>query len=242
MQIKGIKTSVFEEGDSLIDFINEHIPMFCDGDVLTVTSKIVALSERRVADKSEMKTIIAKESYQTIETPWAILTLADDGWGINAGIDESNADQSIILLPKNPFKTAKMLCDKIKNQHKLKKFGVIITDTRSTPLRIGTIGRAIAYAGFKPLKDYIGEKDLYGRKSRVTQSNHVDALAAVAVCVMGEGDEQIPLVHISSAPVSFTKKPLSKKDTQLFLLPENDIFSYIFKSSKSESCKSQKDK
>lgn len=114
----------------------------------------------------------------------------------------------------------------------IKNLGVIISDTRSAPLRIGTVGRAIGCAGFLPTKSYVGKEDLFGRKSRVTVSNIADALATSAVFMMGEGDEQTPLVIIKDAPVSFTNKPLNEKDKELNLSPEHDIFSYIYKQNK----------
>nr|MDQ3015055.1 coenzyme F420-0:L-glutamate ligase [bacterium] len=150
----------------------------------------------------------------------------NDGWGINAGIDESNAKNKLILLPQDSFKTAEVLCENFKKHFSLKKLGVLITDTRSMPLRIGTVGKALGYAGFEPLKSYIGKKDLFGRKSRVTQSNVADALAASAVLVMGEGNEQTPMVVIKDAPVIFS----NKKGGSLALPPEGDIFGNVFRS------------
>ncbi len=111
----------------------------------------------------------------------------------------------------------------------VKNLGVIISDTRSVPLRIGTAGRAIGVAGFLPIKSYIDKEDLFGRKSRVTISNLADALATSAVLMMGEGNEQTPLAVIKNAPVSFINKPLNEKDKDLNLPPEQDIFAYVYK-------------
>lgn len=228
MHISAIKTSLFRQGDSLEDFINLHIPILQNGDIIAVTSKICALAENRIRNRNTLHTHIIQESQEVIETPWAILTRTTHGWCINAGIDTSNADTCIILLPKNPFKTAEKLRQKLMKQHTLTKLGVIITDTRSTPLRVGTLGKAIGYAGFKPIQSYIGKKDLFGRKSRVTESNVVDALAGIVVYSMGEGNEQTPLALIHDSPVIFTTKPLTQKEMKLFLLPENDIFSFVY--------------
>lgn len=94
------------------------------------------------------------------------------------------------------------------------------------------MGRAIGVAGFLPIKSYVGKEDLYGRESRVTTSNIADALASSAVLVMGEGSEQTPLAQIKNAPVTFTKEVLSDEDKKLHLLPEEDIFSYIYQEEK----------
>ena len=234
MHVIGIKTPIFLENNSLADFIKKHVFGLQSGDILVVTSKIVALSEGRTGKIEEKNKLIFKESKKVIETPWAFLTLNDEGWGINAGIDESNAEKKLIMLPKNSFETAKNLQKIIKKHYSLKKFGVLITDTRSVSLRVGTVGRALGFAGFEPIKSYIGKKDLFGRKSRVTKSNHADGLAAAAVLVMGEGNEQIPFVIIKNAPVKFTARTISKKSRKLALEPEKDIFSNIFTSNENQ--------
>ena len=241
MEIIGIKTQLFKEGDSLADFIKAHVSSLKEGSVIVVTSKIVALSEGRTGAISDKKKLILAESKKAIETPWALLTLGADGWGINAGADESNAEGKVILLPKDSFKTAELLQKKLKRRYSLKKLGVVISDTRSVPLRVGTVGRAIGFAGLEPLKSYVGKKDLFGRKSRVTKSNHSDALAAAAVLVMGEGDERIPLAVITGAPVAFTQKPLSRKSRQLAFPPEKDIFAYVFDAMRRKSRLSSKE-
>ena len=229
MNIQGIKTTIFKNGEPLVAFIVQHIPKLENGDVLVITSKIIALAEKRVGKIKDKEMLVRRESQEVISTPWAFLTLAKDGWGINAGIDESNALDEIILLPKDPFVSAEKLRSKLKAHFKINKLGVLITDTRSVPLRVGTVGRAIGFAGFKPLKSYIGKDDLFGRKSRVTQSNHADALAAASVCTMGEGSEQTPLALIKDAPIAFTSRPLALKDKKLYMLPKDDIFGFVFK-------------
>lgn len=242
MNVVGIKTSLFKESDSLVEFIKQHISSLHEGDILAITSKIVSLSEHRTGNLSDKRSLILKEAKQALETPWALLTLTADGWGINAGIDESNAQNKIILLPKDSFKTAGVLHEILKKYFALKKLGILITDTRSIPLRVGTVGRAIGYAGFAPLKSYIDKKDLFGRKSRVTTSNQADALAAAAVLVMGEGDEQSPLAIIQKAPIVFTFRYLSQKSKSLALSPKKDIFSKIYNLVAPESRKLSKRK
>lgn len=55
----------------------------------------------------------------------------------NAGVDESNANGKIILLPRDSFKSANALRNYFKKKYSLKNFGVIISDSRSLPLRSG---------------------------------------------------------------------------------------------------------
>ncbi len=238
MEIIEIKTKIFNRGDSLDKFIVNNLKNLEEGSVLAITSKIVALSQNRVGLLRDKSKLIKQESKVRIKTPWADLTLTDDGWGINSGIDESNSRNELILLPKNPQLEAARIQKKLSGIFSLKHLGVIITDTRSVPLRVGTIGRAIGFSGFKALKSYIGKPDLFGRKSRLTESNLADALAAMAVLVMGEGDEQIPLVIIKGATLEFIKVGAKQGPLEsLSLAPADDIFAQVFQSTSRESRK-----
>ncbi len=234
MIVTPIKTRIFKENESIIDFIfdnikksNTLVSQITNGDILVVTSKIIALSQGRTISKKLKEEVIYKESEKVIKTPWALLTLTNQGWSVNAGADESNANKKIILFPNNPQEVAQKIRDALMKKFLCKNIGVVITDTRSVPLRQGTIGRAVGFSGFEAIKSYIGKKDLFGRKSRTTQSNIADALAVSAVFMMGEGNEQIPLVLIQNAPVKFTSKNYIK-DNNLSLSPEKDLFSFVF--------------
>lgn len=228
MQIIPIKTSILKEGDNLLNFIKNEIPILREDSIIVITSKILALSQGRVGRLRDRDKLIIKNSKKIIETLWAPLTFTLDEWRINAGIDESNAKNKVILLPTNPFGVAEKIQKSLKKHFSIKRLGVIITDTRSMPLRVGTIGKPLAFAGFNPLKSYIGKKDLFGRKSRLTKSNIADSLSAGAVLVMGEGNEQIPLVIIEDAPVEFTDK-FSKKHISLAHPPETDIYAWLYR-------------
>ena len=233
MQIIPIKTRIFIEKENLFNFIIDNISSLDNGDVIAITSKIVALSQGRTGKIEDKNQTIIRSAKRTIETLWALLTLTNDGWCINAGVDESNANHKIILLPKDVFITAEKLRRDICRHFSLKKIGILITDTKSVPLRVGTIGRAMGFAGFEPLKSYIGKKDIFGKKSRFTESNIADALSASAVLNMGEGNEQIPIVIIKDTPVRFTLKNNSRmKSSGLSISPEKDIFSFVYKNKK----------
>ena len=229
MEILPVKTPIFKTNQSLFDFIKSNVQILSEGDILVITSKLVALSEGRVGKIEDKEKIIREEAEDIIETAWAYLTLTSRGWEINAGVDESNADNQLILLPKDSFSSAEILLEKLKSYYKISRLGIIVTDTRSMPLRVGTVGRAIGLAGFLPIKSYVGKEDLYGRESRLTASNVADALASSAVLMMGEGSEQTPFSIIKSAPVTFTDEVLSEADKKLFLLPDEDIFAHVFR-------------
>jgi dihydrofolate synthase / folylpolyglutamate synthase len=121
----------------------------------------------------------------------------------SAGIDESNADEKLILLPKDSFKTASWLLRKLQQAYGVKQLGVIITDSRTMPSRLGITGVAVGYAGFKGIKDYRGEPDIFGRKFKFSRVNVADSLATAAVLMMGEGRERQPLAVIKNPPIEF---------------------------------------
>ncbi len=229
MEVLAIKTPIFKVNESLFDFIKSHLPIFSEGDILVITSKLVALSEGGVVKIAEKEKIIHSEALKVLETPWALLALTERGWEINAGVDESNAEENLILMPQDPFLSAETLRSHLKEYFGLNNVGVIISDTKSIPLRVGTIGRMVGCAGFEPIKSYIDKEDLFGRKSRVTVSNLADSLSASAVLMMGEGNEQTPMVLIKNAPVTFINRALNDKEKQMQIPPEQDIFSYIYK-------------
>src|SRR3989339_1128917 len=242
MEITGLKTKLFKTGDKLEDFLVREIRTLKNGEVVVITSKIVALAQGRVGKIEDKKKIIAREAKKVIHTPWAELTLTEDGWCLNAGVDESNADSQLILLPTKPFQTAEKIRRFLLKKFSLKQLGVIITDTKSLPLRVGTVCRALSYTGFEPIKSYVGQSDLFGRKSRLTESNIADALATSAGLLMGEGDEQTPLVIIKKAPVKFTNKNFSKsKNKGLSQPPEKDIFAKVFKNKRITNLRGRED-
>ena len=114
MQITPIKTTLFKVGDSVIKFIKNHVVLE-DEDILVITSKVVALAEGRVGKIEDGEHIIKSEAKEIIKTPWVDLTFSDRGWEINAGVDESNADDGLILLPKDSFHSAELLLKILKN-------------------------------------------------------------------------------------------------------------------------------
>lgn len=216
--------------DDLVNFVVRHIPSISDGTILVVTSKIVALSQGAIAPLAQKKSLIRTSARAVIETPWAPMAFINNEWCINAGIDESNAADGVIALPHEPMKTARALWGALKKKYCVRHMGILITDTRSVPLRKGTIGRALGFAGFEPFKSYIGKKDLHGRISRLTEMNLADALAAAAVLVMGEGDEQTPLAIIKDAPVRWTTRIITDTEHDaLSRAPHDDLYAAVFR-------------
>ncbi|HVM73460.1 MAG TPA: coenzyme F420-0:L-glutamate ligase [Candidatus Paceibacterota bacterium] len=208
MTIQPIRTRVFKEDEDLIAFILEHITQLAEGSILAVTSKIVALSEGRTAiisSPEDRERIIKEESQFMLRTEYTWLTIKDGTVMASAGVDESNANGKLILLPKDSFVAAEKIRDWVRKNYKIKNIGIVITDSRLLPLRAGIIGVALGYAGFNGIRNYIGTPDIFGRILSLSQTDIADSLATAAVLEMGEGNEQQPLAIIENPPVEWTE-------------------------------------
>src|SRR3989338_5209994 len=116
MQIKAIKTRIFQENEDLLPFILKYVKKIRENSVLVITSKIIALSEGRAVSRvneAEKIKLIKKESDFALKTKIVWLTIKSGIVMANAGIDESNARGKLILLPKNSFKSAEILRQKL---------------------------------------------------------------------------------------------------------------------------------
>lgn len=229
MFIKVIKTRIFKLNESLEGFVLDYLPKVKNESVIVITSKIVALSQgRKVVSRNELEKAqwIKKESEQYIKTRWCYLTLKDGHWCANAGVDESNvAGGGLILWPKNSNQVARVLRKRLRRHYKIKELGILITDSRIFPLRAGVSGVALGYAGFAGLRNYIGKKDLFGRRLKVTKTNVADGLAAAAVMVMGEGRESTPLALIEDSKIQFKA---NTDPRELRILPKDDLYRPLF--------------
>ena len=228
MTIQSVHTSLFQQGDSLEHFLFRFLPRLKEKDVVVITSKIIALSQGRiVAARSdrEKDLLVKQESKKVVATPWFLLGFKDGEWRPNAGIDESNACKKLILLPKEPWRTARNLQKTLKKKYKLKRLGVLITDTRTRPLQKGTIGSVLSFFGFAPFKSYVGKKDLFGKPFKWTRVNLAQGLAATAGLVMGEGKERTPLAIIRGAHLHFTER---FNRISLFIPPSKDIYRFVY--------------
>ncbi len=228
MIIKPIKTKIFKEGDDLAFFIESNIKTIKEGSILAVTQKIVSLAERRtvlITDEFTKEKIIKQESQYAMRTKYAWLTIREGMVMSAAGVDESNAQGKLILLPKDSFQTAAELRKKLMKRYKLKKIGVIITDSRLLPLRAGITGVALGYAGFRGLEFHKGKNDIFGRPIKSARTDVADSLAGIAVLAMGEGSERRPLAIIEDAEIKFIDK-INKKE--LLIDVKDDRYQPLF--------------
>lgn len=232
MLVQPIRTRLFKENENLFTFLRTQLKRIPEKSVLVVTSKIVALSEGRTREfknSRDKEKIIKAESEWALKTKYTWLTIKDGVVMASAGIDESNAKGKLILLPKNSYTSAKKILEFCQKTYRVKKLGVLITDSRLFPLRAGIVGLAVGYAGFKGIKDYRGKPDLFSRKLKISQVDIADSLATSAVLTMGESNERQPLALIQNAPVEFTNKT---RPLELLIKPQDDIYAPIFKNLK----------
>jgi len=187
-----------------------------EGDVLILSSKVVALSQGRTVRLSEVRPgpralrlarrtgldpsfveVVLKEADEVLgASRGALLTLKRGLLCANAGVDLSNAPPGhAVLLPSQPGRFARELRRYLLEEEGV-GVGVILSDSTVRPLRLGTVGQAIAVSGIPGALDCRGRRDLFGRKLKVTVRALADQLATAAELLMGEADEGVPLVVV----------------------------------------------
>ncbi len=244
MKIRSIKTEILKPPKiDLFGVLDEYILDLKEGDIFFITSKIISLSQNRCVkilnpDSRELKRkqkdeLIFQEAEGVIERREypenkRLLTITKNLLICAAGIDESNANGYFILLPENSNRVAKEICLYLREKFKLKKLGVVITDSHSTPLHRGSLGTTVGFFGINPLNSHVGKSDIFGRQLVSEVTNVVDSLATMAVFVMGETNEKTPFAVISDfgEKVEFTDEVEYEK---FFLTSQEDMFSPILK-------------
>lgn len=214
-----------------------------NGDVLAVTSKIVAKAEGRRVDLSSvipseeaqslasetgkdprLVEVILGESRQVLRRrPGLIIVEHRLGFVCaNAGVDHSNVSgngECVLLLPEDPDSSASVLRNQLETASGT-KIGVLIIDSHGRAWRMGTVGVAVGVAGFPVLVDMRGAVDLHGDPLSVTVIGLADEIAAAASAVMGQAAEGFPVVHARGLPY-----PLRDGTLRELLRPEEqDLF------------------
>ena len=165
-----------------------------DGDILVVTSKIVAKAEGRVVEAASRDGAIDDETVRVVatrETPRGVTRIVQTAHGLvlaAAGVDASNVeDGRVVLLPVDPDASARALRSRVRQATGL-NVGVVITDTMGRPWRLGVGDVAIGCAGVLPLDDHTGRVDGFGRTLEMTIVAIADEVAAAADLAKGKID------------------------------------------------------
>ncbi|HET7149298.1 MAG TPA: coenzyme F420-0:L-glutamate ligase [Candidatus Nitrosopolaris sp.] len=227
----------------ILESMNNVNEILSKGDIVVVAQKVISKAEGRVIDlrcinPSEKSLQIAKqndkdprlieliltESVQILRSARGVL-IVETKHGLicaNAGVDQSNVEKSndyAVLLPEDADLSARELRHSFKRRTGI-DVAVIITDTFGRPFREGQINVAIGIAGIRPIKNYIGTLDMYGKKLKVTEIAVVDEIASAAELLMGKS-ERIPVVIIRGY---FYQMIENSALSQLLRSREKDLF------------------
>jgi len=235
VKVTAIKTEKVVPGSiSLFELLDKYISEIKEESVVVVTSKIVAICEGRVVKKisEEQKNELAKQEAdlylpREFNQYGFMITVKHNMLIASGGVDESNGNGFYILWPEDPQKSANEIREYLSKKFNVQNLGVIITDSKLTPIRVGVTGYAIVHSGFNALKNYIGTPDIFGRLLQAEKANVADSLAAAAVLEMGEGNEQQPLAIITDIKsIEFQKRDPTEEELEgLKISIGDDVFS-----------------
>lgn len=254
MELFPIKTPIIYAGQDLVkitlDSIRSANLILQENDILVFAETVVGTAQNRIIDVKDVKNVsekakeLAEKYFMDPRFVQIILEEADVILGgvktvlltqkegvliANAGADKSNSGgmTKIKLFPAKLYQTAREMRDALQKASGVKELGVIIADSRVQPMKRGVIGVAIAVAGFEPIEDNRGRKDLFGRELEITTRAVADDIVSAAEILMGESDEQIPVVLVRKAPVKFTDRKIEKNE---MLMPRDEcLFMNVFK-------------
>jgi coenzyme F420-0:L-glutamate ligase len=245
-----IKTRTITQDDDFLGILIEALANsgheLQDGDILGVAETPLGTTQGRVVNLADVN--VSREAKELSERydllpavaqlvldeadeilggiPHVLLTIKDNTLMANAGVDKSNVPPGhASLLPVDSASSAEQLRKEVLKRYG-KQVGVIIIDSRTQPLRLGNIGMALGVAGFKPVADDRGKKDLFGNEMRITRRAVADNLASACTAVMGESNESTPGALIRGAPVEFVDALFSS--SEMWLEPEVCMYMAIF--------------
>lgn len=160
-----------------------------DGDVVSVTSKIVSKAEGRLTtgtrqeavDAELVRVVAQRGDTRIVQTRHGLVMAA-------AGTDTSNTTPgTVLLLPVDPDESARQLRAALKQRYDV-NVGVVITDTLGRPWRNGQTDLAIGAAGVQVMEDLRGTTDSHGNVLAVTEPALADEIASASELVKGKAD------------------------------------------------------
>lgn len=160
-----------------------------DGDVVSVTSKIVSKAEGRLTygtrqdaiDAELVRVVAQRGETRIVQTRHGLVMAA-------AGTDTSNtAPGTVLLLPVDPDASARELRTALKERYDV-NVGIVVTDTLGRPWRNGQTDLAIGAAGVRVVEDLRGTTDSHGNVLAVTEPALADEIAGASELVKGKAD------------------------------------------------------
>lgn len=206
---------LLRKGDDLPLLICKNLELQ-DRDIIIIASTAVAKTEEEAFRLEEIRpgkrafeiaakngkdprfvqAVLDRSREILIENPFMLTVTHAGHTCVNAGIDNSNIGESFFLgTPKDPDASTEKLGKRLEELSG-KKLSVIVTDTNGRAFKIGQTGVAIGVYKIRPIKSWIGDKDLFGRVLEVTQEAVVDELAGAANLLLGEGAGGMPVIVI----------------------------------------------
>jgi coenzyme F420-0:L-glutamate ligase / coenzyme F420-1:gamma-L-glutamate ligase len=175
------------------------------GDVFVVAQKIVSKAEGAIVELDTVTPspqavewagtygkdprvveVVLRESRRIVRMERGIIiTETTHGFVCaNAGVDASNVAVGFVtVLPRDPDASAERIRVALSNASG-RAIGVIVSDTFGRPWREGVVNVALGVAGLRPLLDYRGCTDSFGRRLESTVMAVADELASAAELVM----------------------------------------------------------
>jgi F420-0:gamma-glutamyl ligase len=183
--------------DDLLAVLDEFLPKICDGDILLIATKVLAIHQGRCVSKDKVdKLKLIEDEADCVPQSMSNLCFTIENGALipNSGIDESNGNGYYILWPWNIENLLQEIYSFVSGKFHLSNFGVISVDSCVLPMRIGTVGISQDSFGFSPVIDFVGKNDLFGRPLKMSRVNVADSLAGITPLLMGEAKESCPIV------------------------------------------------
>ena len=164
-----------------------------DGDIVVVTSKIVAKAEGLLTDRPAAE-VIAGQTAQVVARKRApdgstLTEIVRTRHGLvlaAAGVDASNTPPGTCLpLPSDPDEAARRLRSSIQDATG-RTVGLLISDTLGRAWRVGQTDCAIGAAGVLTSIPHEGTTDAHGNPLRVTEPAVADQITGAAELVTGK--------------------------------------------------------
>lgn len=244
MQVAAIKTSIVKPGEDLQAFLVKFLPKLEEKSFVIITSKILSFAQNQLVPvdpgQPEQKHELVRQEADMYLDPSTskydvMLTIKKSILAVNAGIDQSNANDHFVLWPKDLQAMTNQLWSFLREHFGVKNLGVIITDSKTMPLKWGVTGTAIASCGFEVLINQIGKPDLFGKKLEMTQVNLAEAVGIAAALEMGEAAESQPLAVVTEVkqPVAWQDRPPTEAElAALRIKPTDDVYAPVLMNAK----------
>jgi len=194
-----------KKGDDLAKTFASSYKGLLDGDIIVISQKVISKQEGRLVELAgvipsllavgiateyekdpRLMEVILSETKRIIRMENRIM-ITETRHGFicaNAGVDESNLPHGFAAtLPENPDASALNFHSSLQEMTG-KRIAVLVTDTFGRPFREGQTNCAIGVSGMKPINDYAGTKDTFGRILQTTAIAEADELCSAAELVM----------------------------------------------------------